>query len=269
MKYAVNEDEKGLIWGKWKINDGLWVLTNRWFNFCYLILGREKAILFDTGCGEGNIREVAESITDLPVLVVLSHGHWDHSAGIVWWNSCYCMEGSAEDFYCETPTEIAELFENRLVKDFQWKTVREGTIFDLGGRELEVLSSNAHAKSGMFLLDRTEHLLFSGDEIDPGQVLLTCRDELTTDEELQLMLADMEKLTRRSNEFSVIFSAHNGIALSKDYLADYTALTKQLIAGTAAIKDSVAGFCWSADEGQQGPHPSRRAEYGLASLVTR
>lgn len=64
MGMNINEDKNGLIWGKWKMNERTWVLTNRWCNFCYLLLGDEEALLIDTGCGEGNIREVAESITN-------------------------------------------------------------------------------------------------------------------------------------------------------------------------------------------------------------
>ena len=47
----INEDKNGLIWGKWKMNERTWVLTNRWCNFCYLLLGDEEALLIDTGCG--------------------------------------------------------------------------------------------------------------------------------------------------------------------------------------------------------------------------
>ena len=39
----INEDKNGLIWGKWKMNERTWVLTNRWCNFCYLLLGDEEA----------------------------------------------------------------------------------------------------------------------------------------------------------------------------------------------------------------------------------
>ena len=41
MGMNINEDKNGLIWGKWKMNERTWVLTNRWCNFCYLSLGDE------------------------------------------------------------------------------------------------------------------------------------------------------------------------------------------------------------------------------------
>ena len=47
----------------------------------YLVLGSEKAALVDTGTGIGDIRRAVEELTDLPVVVVLTHEHYDHVAG--------------------------------------------------------------------------------------------------------------------------------------------------------------------------------------------
>ena len=47
----------------------------------YLILGKERALLLDTGMGIGNIRAVAERLTKLPITVVNSHSHFDHVGG--------------------------------------------------------------------------------------------------------------------------------------------------------------------------------------------
>jgi metal-dependent hydrolase (beta-lactamase superfamily II) len=47
----------------------------------FLIVGTKSAILFDTGLGVANIRKVAEEITPLPLLVVNSHYHFDHTGG--------------------------------------------------------------------------------------------------------------------------------------------------------------------------------------------
>ncbi len=47
----------------------------------FLIQGSKSAILFDTGLGVANIRKVAEELSDLPLLVVNSHYHFDHTGG--------------------------------------------------------------------------------------------------------------------------------------------------------------------------------------------
>ena len=83
MKYrSANIDEKEMLFGKWCSMPGVWTLTNRWQNFMFLIVGEEKAMLIDTGYGEGNLREIVEGITDKPVMVVDTHGHFDHIGAV-------------------------------------------------------------------------------------------------------------------------------------------------------------------------------------------
>ena len=41
----------------------------------YLVEGKEKALLIDTGLGGGNVRKMAESLTSLPVELAVTHGY--------------------------------------------------------------------------------------------------------------------------------------------------------------------------------------------------
>src|ERR1022692_859034 len=43
-----------------------------------LIIGPEKAVLIDTGCGIGDLRKAVAEVTDKPVIVVNTHTHLDH-----------------------------------------------------------------------------------------------------------------------------------------------------------------------------------------------
>jgi hypothetical protein len=47
----------------------------------YVVRGERRAILIDTGLGISNIRKVVEGLTDLEVMVVNTHYHFDHSGG--------------------------------------------------------------------------------------------------------------------------------------------------------------------------------------------
>lgn len=47
----------------------------------FLIVGKERALLFDTGYGVADLKQAVEEITKLPLVVVNSHGHFDHTVG--------------------------------------------------------------------------------------------------------------------------------------------------------------------------------------------
>ena len=47
--------------------------------FSYLLLGSNKAALIDTGMGVSNIQNEVENITSLPVIVLNTHTHFDHT----------------------------------------------------------------------------------------------------------------------------------------------------------------------------------------------
>lgn len=48
----------------------------------FLVIGGERALLIDTGCGLIDLPAVIRRFTDKPCDVVLTHGHGDHVGGI-------------------------------------------------------------------------------------------------------------------------------------------------------------------------------------------
>ena len=47
----------------------------------FLILGKEKSLLLDTGTGMAPLRPLVDKLTDLPLTVLNSHDHFDHIGG--------------------------------------------------------------------------------------------------------------------------------------------------------------------------------------------
>ena len=48
---------------------------------CYLLNGRERSLLIDTGLGISNIFDEVVKLTDKPITAVATHIHWDHIGG--------------------------------------------------------------------------------------------------------------------------------------------------------------------------------------------
>ena len=76
-----NVNEHGYIYGKWQNFPDTWVICYHGTLYCYLLIGSEKAMLIDTAYGDGDLRAFVETITDKPVMVCNTHGHFDHTGG--------------------------------------------------------------------------------------------------------------------------------------------------------------------------------------------
>lgn len=47
----------------------------------FLVIGEERALLFDAGFADSGVLETVRALTDLPIDVVMTHGDPDHSGG--------------------------------------------------------------------------------------------------------------------------------------------------------------------------------------------
>ncbi|MCI0350050.1 MAG: MBL fold metallo-hydrolase [Acidobacteriales bacterium] len=156
----------------------------------YLVLGSKRALLFDTGLRIGNIREVADRLTNLPVTVLNSHTHIDHIGG----NWQFSNVLGTDTSYTRSNTrgashaELEEIVRpERLCGSWPKKfepasysipafrvasVVKDGDVIDLGGRKLEVLHIPGHTPDSLALLDRKNKLLFTGDTFYAGTIFL-------------------------------------------------------------------------------------------------
>ena len=135
---------------------------------CYLIVGREKAILLDTGYGNADLKAEVESLTDKPVLCLNSHVHPDHSGGNQQFGTVYILEGERETIapmYFPQPPERERCDMVKALPDYRFAFLQEGSVLDLGGRSVEVLRLEGHTPGSMVLIDSQTRFLFSGDAI--------------------------------------------------------------------------------------------------------
>jgi glyoxylase-like metal-dependent hydrolase (beta-lactamase superfamily II) len=155
----------------------------------YLIVGKNRALLFDTGMGISNTKKVVEGLTRLPVSVINSHTHNDHVSDNWRFSSIYGMDTTftrehAKGTVAAAQEEIGpgaicgELpagfnAKSYAVKPFhitEW--IHNGKKIDLGGRVLEVISVPGHTPDSIALWDAKNALLFTGDMYYPGPIFL-------------------------------------------------------------------------------------------------
>ena len=147
----------------------------------FLIIGSNRALLFDSGLGIGNMRSVIDSLTTLDVIVLNSHTHYDHTGGNHQFEQILGRdtEWTRAREAGSTHEDVAEFLAagwvwKDLPADFDAETYRsqpftistivsEGYEIDLGNRVLEVLVTPGHAPDALCLIDRKNRLLFTGD----------------------------------------------------------------------------------------------------------
>ena len=133
----------------------------------YLVLGNEKALMIDTMNGSEDLKAVVRTITDLPVMVVNTHGHGDHICGNIFFEEAYIHpEDISLALEFASHPEIVKIIEKMGLPIPPFKEIQDGTVIDLGGATLDVLHLPGHTGGGICLLYREERVLFTGDGIN-------------------------------------------------------------------------------------------------------
>ena len=60
------------------VEPGIWLIGEPPHVNSWLVVGRERAALIDTGLGVASMRAAAAALTELPIVVTNTHAHFDH-----------------------------------------------------------------------------------------------------------------------------------------------------------------------------------------------
>lgn len=144
-------------------------------NINYLIEGRDRALLFDTGPGLRDIAAVVQQLTRLPLTVTCSHFHYDHVGHLGRFADVRLLDlPEYRELLADGVLVPSRRLHGGILEGIPRPTVRvsgwfePGTVIDLGGRRLRVLPLPGHSLDGMALHDLDHGWLFAGDFIYPG-----------------------------------------------------------------------------------------------------
>ncbi len=177
----------------------------------YLVVGKEKALLIDTG-NPGNITpDDIKALTQLPLLVVNTHAHPDHSG---------CNDAFGKVYIHEADLESAK----RYGRNAELIPIKDGYVFDLGGRKLEVIAVPGHTPGSICLLDAQEKLLFSGDTAN-GETWMHISNV-----PLETFKKSMEHLLKRKDQYAQLVPGH-GDARPVSYITELIGCADEILAG--------------------------------------
>lgn len=188
----------------------------------FLVIGKKRALLIDTGVGLIDLPKLVSRLTPLPYDVVLTHGHLDHIGAASQFDTVYIhpldaaslqpidydaianyvdllLDMGAKDVYHCTSQDI-----KRTSKMPKLLELKEGMCFDLGDRTLEVIETPGHTAGSCSLIDHRERILFSGDACN---VNLLCLEQ-----SVQTLQQGLLKIKAHEAEFDRNFNGHVGYA---------------------------------------------------------
>ncbi len=214
----------------------------------YLILGKQKALLFDTGMGISDIRKVTREITPLPIIVLNSHTHDDHVGGNWQFDTIYSMDtaftrqnakGSSADAQEEIGPgqicgELPKSFDAKTYRTKPWtikKFVHDFETIDLGGRSLEIMATPGHTPDAISLIDHANGLLFTGDTYYPAPIWL-----YRPETDFAAYENSIERLAALAPQIKLVLGAHNIPVASPAVLSKLVAAFAQVRAGNGRCK---------------------------------
>lgn len=171
----------------------------------WLIVGSCKAVIVDSCAPVQGFREYVESIVNVPVELVLSHGHFDHIYRICEFPQIWMHREDEPllhgylgfDRYENPPSSIRYL--------------EEGDVIDLGNRQLRVYHIAGHSNGSIMLLDHRSKILIAGDSIARRLLLYDVNAE-----KIECYFSKIDKMSEEPFDF--ICTAHDRIPLKKEYI---------------------------------------------------
>lgn len=159
----------------------------------WLVRGRDRDLLIDTGTGMVSPRPVLDAIVRKPLLAVALNSFYDHAGGLHAFDDRGCHRLAATRIAVPTPetsltsTYVSDAMLRALpapgyrtaVYAMQGtaptQTFEEGDVIDLGGRTLRVLHVPGMSTDSLALWDEANGALFAGDTLfddpEPSRVL--------------------------------------------------------------------------------------------------
>lgn len=205
----------------------------------YLIIDRRQAYLFDTGMGYAPITPVVQALTDLPVRVYLTHGHWDHIGGV---EAFSAVAGFDHDFERDQVASgfdsatIDELMEPRYFEDgfaprhyrargnAHYEALSHGMQVESDSFVIEVIHTPGHTPGSVCYHIPQKNLLITGDTLYPGPLYAQLPES-----SLQDYAKSIAQLQTLVHPELILLPGHNASQVSSGLIGQASALFADLV----------------------------------------
>jgi glyoxylase-like metal-dependent hydrolase (beta-lactamase superfamily II) len=211
-----------------------WKIDDNGNDNIYLLAGIKQALLIDTGVGRSDLAGFVRTLTKLPVVVINTHGHPDHSGG----NSQFSeILAHPDDF--GAIRNYMRPNNPQTGSTTQLSPLTDGQHIDLGNRVVEIVTTPGHTPGSICVIDPSTERVFTGDTSN-GIVWLFLRESLP----LETYLSSLQKLKIRTVGIKTIMTGHAD-SLDISFLTEMITCTGHIISGDC-ISEPYNTFAGSA-----------------------
>ena len=202
----------------------------------HLLVGGERALLIDPTWTKLPLRRyIEECVTDKPLWVANTHSHLDHTNANWMFNDLpiYMSEIAWQELQARRQLSDEEgRWQGHPKGDYTARILKPGDTLDLGGgRVVEILPyEGSHSAGSLLYLDHAQRVLFTGDEIECGQMLVSGRPGSTNT--VEKLLRNLTALKEGwGGAFDFICPAHNGSPVHTAFLDHLIENCRRILSG--------------------------------------
>lgn len=230
-----------------KRSDSMWQITGLVGEKCYLIEGDEQALLIDGLMGIGSLRAFVRKLTNLPVLMAVTHGHIDHIGAAFEYQevmihpadiSLLYSEAHGSEFVRRKSVSMLKQYGKNLPKALceedavsahpvNTTPIHDGNKIDLGGRVLEVIEVPGHSGGSVVFLDREARLCYGGDVCNLNTLL-----NLDGSETVETYYKSLLHFRQYQDSFDLMYTGHDPNGVKSSILDDGIHLCERILAET-------------------------------------
>jgi glyoxylase-like metal-dependent hydrolase (beta-lactamase superfamily II) len=228
----------------------------------FVIVGSERALVFDTGTGIGDLRWVVENrITDRPYDVVLTHNHGDHIGGAGFFDEVWIHKNDFDWTNLDVAPTLefrkayARMIRDREGKNYSYddrdivpwiappakRVLEDGQVFDLGGRKVTFYHCPGHTAGECVAVDDLTRTLFIGDACNRN-LLLGLGVGKDARETILIAHAGLQKIYAMRDSYDHVYNSHHdfrgfGSPLGAEVFPDAIECLRTLLDGKARLMD--------------------------------
>lgn len=196
-----------------QLDNNTWIFNEEGVRF-FLLTGKDKALLIDSGMQTRNAKELAEQLTDLPLFLLNTHADPDHIGSNHEFESFYMHPAESSNFY------------KTQKRDGTIIPVWDEQIIDLGDRPLQIIEIPGHTPGSIGVLDIENRQIFSGDPVQDGRIFM-----FGPQREMHSYIHGLNRLQTLSDRFDTIYPSHGSYPVKPTMISELSDSAQKILKG--------------------------------------